>query len=153
MGDFIDIAVFAVLLSLGYFAGTLAESRHYRSIRERERRFLALPAVTARDLIEEGREVADARLVYGSVVISIDYFKRVLAGLRNVFGGEVKSYLTLIDRGRREAVLRMKEAAPDADVILNLRIETSAIGQNANRRKAVGSVEVIAYGTAVTFRK
>ncbi len=148
-----DLIVFVVLLSLGYFAGSMAESKHYRSIKKRERNFLKLPVVTARDFIEEGQEIQDARLVHGSVVISIDYFKRMLAGLRNLFGGEVKSYLTLIDRGRREAILRMKEEADGADIILNLRIETSAIGQNANRRKTVGSIEVIAYGTAVTFRK
>jgi len=148
-----DLIVFVVLLSLGYFAGTMAESRHYRSIQKRERELLKLPAVTAEDFLDEGREIEDVRLVHGSVVISIDYFKRILAGLRNIFGGEVKSYLTLIDRGRREAVLRMKEEAADADIILNLRIETSAIGQNANRRNTVGSIEVMAYGTAVKLRK
>ncbi|NOZ26019.1 MAG: YbjQ family protein [Nitrospirae bacterium] len=148
-----DLIVFVVLLSLGYFAGTMAESRHYRSIRKRERELLKLPAVTAEDFLDEGREIEDVRLVHGSVVISIDYFKRILAGLRNIFGGEVKSYLTLIDRGRREAILRMKQEAADADIILNLRIETSAIGQNANRRKTIGSIEVIAYGTAVTLKK
>ncbi len=148
-----DLIVFAVLLSLGYFAGSVAESRHYRSIKRRERELLNLPAVTAADFLDEGAEVVDARLVHGSVVISIDYFKRILAGLRNLFGGEVNSYLTLIDRARREAVLRMKEEAGGADVILNLRIETSVIGRNADRRKTVGSIEVMAYGTAVTLKR
>ena len=41
----------------------------------------------------------------------------------------------------------------DADIILNLRIETSAIGNSANRRKAIGSIEAIAYGTAITYKK
>ncbi|HEB76178.1 MAG TPA: heavy metal-binding domain-containing protein [Nitrospirae bacterium] len=148
-----DLIVFVVLLSLGYFAGSVAESRHYRSIKRRERELLNLPAVTAADFLDEGAEVVDARLVHGSVVISIDYFKRILAGLRNLFGGEVNSYLTLIDRARREAVLRMKEEAGGADVILNLRIETSVIGRNADRRKTVGSIEVMAYGTAVTLKR
>jgi len=66
---------------------------------------------------------------------------------------EVKSYETLVDRARREATLRMKEMAWDADIILNLRIETSAIGNSANRRKAIGSIEAIAYGTAITYKK
>ena len=89
----------------------------------------------------------------GSAVISIDYFKRILAGLRNIVGGEVKSYETLVDRARREATLRMKEMAWDADIILNLRIEISAIGNSANNRKAIGSIEAIAYGTAITYKK
>jgi uncharacterized protein YbjQ (UPF0145 family) len=105
---------------------------------------------------EEGflaKDIKDSELVYGSVVVSIDYFKRLLAILRNIFGGSVKSYESLVDRARREAILRLKKAAleKNADIVLNLRIETAAIGYNANRKRQVGSVEVIAYGTAVSF--
>ena len=96
-------------------------------------------------------EPARCSLVSGSVVISVDYFKRILAGLRNIFGGNVQSYETLVDRARREAVLRMKESCPDADYVLNLRLETSSIFKG--KRKQVGSVEVLAYGTAVYFQK
>ena len=90
--------------------------------------------------------------MYGSAVISIDYFKRFLASLRNIFGGTVKSYESLIDRARREALIRMKEMAGDATVIVNVRIETSTIGRSANR-KGVGCLEAIAYGTAMTLEK
>jgi uncharacterized protein YbjQ (UPF0145 family) len=65
----------------------------------------------------------------------------------------VVSYETLIDRGRREAILRMKEQTPDADIIINTRIETSVIGATANQKNAVGSIEVFAYGTAITYRQ
>ena len=61
------------------------------------------------------------------------------------------SYESLVDRARREATLRMKEAAGDAHIILNTRIETSAIGHSANQRSTVGSIEAIAYGTAITY--
>jgi uncharacterized protein YbjQ (UPF0145 family) len=88
-------------------------------------------------------------MVYGHVVISIDYFKRFLAGLRNIFGGEVSSYETILDRARREAILRMKEAAKEADIIINLRIETSTIAKSSKNQ--VGCSEVLAYGTAITF--
>lgn len=87
-------------------------------------------------------------MVYGNAVISIDYFKRFLAGLRNILGGTVKSYESLIDRARREAVLRMKAMAGDAAVIVNMRIETSNIGMTAGK-KGMGSVEAHAYGTAL----
>ncbi|MGQ0547496.1 MAG: YbjQ family protein, partial [Betaproteobacteria bacterium] len=54
-----------------------------------------------------------SRLVAGSVVIADDYFKSLLAGLYSFFGGPVRSYESLLDRARREAVLRMKaEARP-----------------------------------------
>ncbi|MEE8329503.1 MAG: heavy metal-binding domain-containing protein [Thermodesulfovibrionia bacterium] len=148
-----QLIIFVILIGLGYTAGTIAERRHYRSIEDRELRFLNLPAVTVKNVLSRDDEIFKAWLVSGNVVISIDYFKRVLAGLRNIFGGEVRAYETLIDRARREAVLRMKESAHGANIILNLRIETSAIGQSANRRKSIGSIEAIAYGTAVTLKK
>ena len=97
-------------------------------------------------------KVRSAELVYGSVVISIDYFKKILAGLRNIFGGTVKSYESLVDRARREALLRMKEMAGDATVIVNVRIETSTIARKANK-EGVGCLEAIAYGTALTLEK
>lgn len=140
-------------MTLGYFAGSYAEKKHYMSIRERERTFLGLPAVTIKNAVDTDREVAESSLVSGNVVVSIDYFKRVLAALRNVFGGRVKSLETLVDRGRREAILRMKEQMSDADIILNMRIETSVIGRSADRKNSLGSVEVLAYGTAIKYRK
>ena len=148
-----QLIIFIILISLGYVAGTIAEKRHYRLIISREKQHLKLPAVTVRKIITEDAEIENVELVYGSVVISIDYFKRILAALRNLFGGQVKSYESLVDRARREATLRMKEKALHADIILNTRIETSAIGRNANRRKSIGSIEALAYGTALTYRK
>jgi uncharacterized protein YbjQ (UPF0145 family) len=47
----------------------------------------------------------------------------------------------------------LKENAKGAEIIINLRIETSSIGQSANRRGAIGSIEALAYGTAVTLKK
>ena len=61
------------------------------------------------------------------------------------------AYETLIDRARREAILRMKEDCPQASQIINVRIETASISQNASKG-TIGSVEVLAYGTALTFR-
>ena len=147
-----DLIIFLILITVGYIAGTLAEKRHYRSIRKRENAFLNLPAVTMKSVDYPAKEVKSAQMVYGSAVISIDYFKRMLAGLRNIFGGTVKSYETLIDRARREALLRMKEMAGGATVIVNVRIETSTIGKRANK-KGVGCLEAIAYGTALTIER
>lgn len=145
-----DLILLATLIIVGYVAGTIAERRHYRSIMQREAEWLSLPAVTLKTVTYPEASVVSAELVTGSVVISIDYFKRILAGLRNIFGGTVKSYETLIDRARREAMLRMKEQAAGASMIVNVRIETATIGKNAHK-KGVGCIEAIAYGTAVTI--
>jgi uncharacterized protein YbjQ (UPF0145 family) len=148
----IDLIVFLSLLAVGYGAGTWAEKRHYRSIFQREAALIHLPAVTLKSVAVPEERIRSARLVVGSAVISVDYFKRILAGLRNIFGGKVKSYESLIDRARREALLRMKEMAGDATVIVNVRIETSAIGKQS-KRKNIGCLEAVAYGTALTVEQ
>jgi uncharacterized protein YbjQ (UPF0145 family) len=142
MGDLIYLII---LIGVGYFIGTQVEKKHYKSIKEREAKFLYLPVVSSENLVEE-RVVNEARLIYGNAVISTDYFKLILAGLRNLLGGEVSAFETLLDRSRREAILRLKEKAQGADIILNLRVETCRISQ-------AGSTEVLAYGTAVYYKK
>ncbi|PLX80423.1 MAG: hypothetical protein C0616_08445 [Desulfuromonas sp.] len=150
----LDLLIFLVLLALGYTAGSMAEKRHYRSIHEREMELIKLPVVTAEGRFPPGK-VKESFMVSGNAVISIDYFKRLLAILRNIFGGRVKSYESLVDRARREAILRMKEEAKarGGGMVLNLRLETSTIGRSANQKKQVGSVEALAYGTAVVFNR
>lgn len=145
----LNLAVPLILIIVALITGSAIEKRHYRSIHRRERALEAVPLLNTRTYPVD-RPVAEARLVTGTVVISYDYFKRFLAGLRLIFGGEVKSYVGLIDRGRREAVLRMREKSPDADLIINLRTETSSISKG-RRKRGLGTVEVIAYGTAIWY--
>ncbi len=148
----VELAILIGLIAVGYFAGSAAERHHYRSIAEREEAFLHLPAITFKSSETLG-DVAESRLVTGCAVISVDYFKRILAGLRALVGGRVKSYESLIDRARREAVLRMKEADPTADIIVNTRIETSSISKGPTNRESVGTIEALAYGTAIHLKK
>lgn len=147
-----QLVIFIILLIVGFSAGTIAEKRHYRSIRKREEKFLKLPAVNIKQAFDPA-EVEKGWMVTGSVVVSIDYFKKFLAGLKGLFGGRIGAYETLVDRGRREAVLRMKQMAHDADMIVNLRIETSSISSNAAKKNAVGTIEVLAYGTAIRLNR
>lgn len=144
----LEILIWLVLILLGYFFGKRAEKKHYASIRQREKALLRLPATTSKFPMDVSLPMIErSQLVTGSVVISIDYFKRILAMLRAIVGGPVQSYETLLDRARREAILRMKESCPDADQIINVRLETSSISNGA--AKSIGSVEIIAYGTAI----
>ncbi len=148
----LGLGTFLVLSIVGLVAGRVIEERHYKSIREREKRTLGLPAVPSRAW-NPARPVAEARLVCGSVVMAADYFRSFLAGLRNLVGGRVTSFETMLDRGRREAVLRMKEEFPEADVIVNVRLETSTLGveQAGRRGNALGTLELLAYGTAIRY--
>lgn len=145
----IDVAIFLSLLISGYLFGQFFERRHYRSIIEREKNTLNFPLLTLKTAPSDLKR-CDVALVTGNVVVSVDYFKRFLAGLRAIVGGRVKSYESLVDRARREAILRMKEQAMagGALVVTNVRIETSSISKGQG--KAIGSIEVLAYGTAIS---
>ena len=147
----IELILFIVLMISGYVVGQSLEKAHYRSIRKRELVLNQLPAIATRKLPEE-LAPCETRLVSGNVVISVDYFKKFVAALRILVGGRVTSFESLIDRARREAILRMKAEAKalGADYVFNIKMETSSISKG--QRDTVGSVEVLAYGTAVIQR-
>lgn len=146
----INLGVPLLLLILAYVVGVTVERKHYASIREREEALRSLPTVTFRQPPADWT-VTGATLVTGSVVVSVDYFKRFLAGLRMIFGGRLGAYETLMDRGRREALLRMREAASSQgfDAVINVRLETSALARARGDGKGSAGVEVLAFGTAV----
>lgn len=145
-----DLILFGVMLLLGFVFGQIAEKRHFRSIIQREQELRDILCFSERKIPEQGP--IDAALVSGSVVISVDFFKRFVANLRNFIGGRVSAYESLLERARREAILRMKTEARarGATSVWNIRLETASISKNATQ--GIGAVEVIAYGTAVTPR-
>jgi len=150
--DLLRLGVVTLFLLAIYFVGSGIERRHYRSIRESELRWRNLPAVTFRNL-PDGWLVDDATLLCGNVVISVDYFKRFLAGLRMLFGGRVKSYESLLDRARREALIRLKVETVERGyhALLNVRLETARLA-NGRGNSGIAGVEVLAYGTALKLR-
>lgn len=139
-----------LLLLLAFIVGNILEKRHYASILQREAELAHIVVVASRFAPDE---FGGQFLVRGSVVVSSDYFRRMLAGFRQIFGGNVKSYESLLDRGRREALLRMKEqaAAQGGNAVFNVKIETSSLSQADKGSGALGTIEVLAYGTAGTL--
>lgn len=87
--------------------------------------------------------VAHFGIVSGSTVRAKHAGKDILAGFKNIFGGEIKGYTELMNESRQEATQRMVALAKKmgANAIVNVRYETSAI--------TIGTAEVYAYGTAV----
>ena len=135
------------LLALALYAGWRIRRRHYASIRAREKQLCRLPAVTFRR-IPDAWAVDDMGVVAGSVAVSLDSGQRVIAALRALAGGRVASYETLLDRARREAILRCKEVARRRGfhAVVNLRLETT-------RLPAGAGVEVLAVGTGLELRR
>jgi uncharacterized protein YbjQ (UPF0145 family) len=149
-----DLAVPLLLLVVGYFAGTMAEQSHYKSIRVRELRLRRMPTTNLKKPPPHWR-VEKVALVAGSTVISVDYFKRFLAQLRGFVGGRVRSYESLLDRARRESVLRMKEEAAKQgfDAVINVRLESSNIASPMRNDRGTAGVEVLAFGTALKLAR
>ena len=143
----IGIAVPLVLILVGKVVGSTLERRHFESIAVREAAFADQPALSTKTAAAP-EAIRSATLAVGSVVVSVDHFKRFVSGFRMLVGGEVRSYATLIDRARREAILRMKESQPSAHAYLNTRLETSTISSTSGD-DGTGTIEVVAYGTAV----
>lgn len=145
----IQLIIFLGLLGVGYFVGVHYEKKHYADIRLREKRTLHVPIMSfgAKTALPQAN---DAALFTGSVVISSDYFKTFTATLVNIIGGRIVVYESLLDRGRREALLRMKEDAIawGATQVINVRFETSNISE-ANNQNSMVAIEVMAYGTGI----
>lgn len=84
-------------------------------------------------------------LVQGSSVRAKHVGRDIAAGLKNIFGGELKGYTELLQESRKEAMSRMIEQAESigANAILNIRFSTSSV--------AAGAAELFIYGTAVVL--
>lgn len=93
-----------------------------------------------------GRKIIEhLGIVQGSTVRAKHVGRDIMAGLKNIFGGELKGYTELLQESRDEALERLKEQARavNANAVLNIRFSTSSITQGAS--------EILAYGTAVVL--
>ncbi|AVK84856.1 hypothetical protein C3943_15490 [Lysinibacillus sp. B2A1] len=95
-----------------------------------------------------GKEVVETiGLVKGNSVQSRNIGRDMMAGLRNIVGGEMKEYAEMLVRSREIATNAMEEEAKKlgADAIVGVRFSTSSVMD--------GTSEVLAYGTAVKLKK
>jgi len=95
------------------------------------------------ELIPGKRVVAHLGIVQGSTVRAKHVGKDIFASLKNIVGGELRSYTELMQEARTEATDRMIREAESvgANAVLNVRFATTSI--------AVGAAEILAYGSAV----
>lgn len=147
-------AIPLVLLIVALMTGRIIESTHLRSLAEREAALNDI-GISNLDPDIDPRTVQVVGYVDGQAVIAADRFKIFLTSYRKIFGGEMKSLVSVMARARREAIVRMLEdaRARGADQVWNLRVETSAIGQGNGARLNAANAEVHAYGTAVKLRR
>lgn len=152
MSELIGLGITVGMLLVTFLIGRAVERAHFRSILRREEKGKELPVTNLRQL-PAGHRPVESRLCLGHVVIASDYFKSFAAGLKKLIGGRLRTFETLLERARREALLRMKQKALEmgADIVLNVRVETATLGRAAGN-KGLSMVEIVAFGTAVRFR-
>jgi len=140
-GLIIQIVIFAILFSVGFGFGRYNERKHLQYLDKQEQR-LAYIRVNNSRFIES---TFPGHMISSNVVISHDYFKYAIANVQNMLGGRLTSYESVVERARREAIIRLKLEAEKmgADQIMGIRLSTTELGMQG------GMVEVFAYGTAI----
>ncbi|QXW26740.1 YbjQ family protein [Acinetobacter johnsonii] len=135
------VLVFVILFTVGWTFGRHAERKHLNELEVQEKRLAYIRIDNNRFQTSENF----GQMVSSNVVISHDYFKYVIANIQNFFGGRLTSYESIVDRARREAVVRLKLEAEKmgATHIMGLRLSTTELGMQG------GMIEVFAYGTAI----
>lgn len=140
-GLIFKIAITLVLFFIGWGFGRFIEQKHLKELLENEQRLSHIGIDTNKFQTSDFQ----GQLISSNVVISHDYFKYIIAQIQNFFGGRLTTYESVVDRTRREAIVRLKQQAENlgAKKIMGLRLSTTELGMQG------GMVEVFAYGTAI----
>lgn len=143
-----EILITLTLLGIGAYFGTQAQKKHIETLNQKEAD-LSHILVTNIKTIPNGFHSPE--LVTGSTVIAFDYFRRFIAGFVMLVGGKITMYEAMLDRARRQALVRLLEEAEQsgARAVYNIRFEFSRIGASGGKAQVGGGAELLAYGTAV----
>lgn len=147
-----DLLLLIFILGFTYMTGSIIEKNHFKKIKKREIALIRKPVINfgSTNWKIKNKKILKTELVTGEVVISGDYFKNFAASLKNFFGGRLTTFESIMDRARREAILRMREKAVGANCIVNTKIE-SVMLNDINTNQTVPQCAIIAYGTAITY--
>lgn len=146
MEALIGIAIWVVptlfFIFLGLGVGTWTEKRHFRNLNDREQQASGMVESQSKLFIEpysvSGGQ-APPMLICAETAVASDYFKNFLSAFRKFFGGEMRSYNSLMERARRETLMRLKEQARAGgyNAICNVRLEPADVGGTMNKKAAV----------------
>ena len=123
----------ALAIVFGYLVGRRTERRHLADLDAREAALTHVHLENLKSPTSVLTGSATPELVSGEVVVASDAFKTWASQLRNVFGGEARNFTRLYLRARREATVRMLEAAhaKGFNAVCNVRYGGADVGGNA----------------------
>ena len=151
--DMIDIILLIIILSVIYMIGSIIEKNHFKKLKKEEVEYIKLPAggFGCKNW-SSNKQIKDVGIVCGEAAIGCDYFKMFVSNLKSFFGGRLTSVESVLDRARREAIVRMKEKAKKigANVIINVKIESTMLNE-CEQKNMLPQCLVIAYGTAIKY--
>jgi len=132
----------------GWLLASWFERRHLRSLSAREAPLQHIRINTSKH--HASCEPEACTLLIGSVVVAHDYFRTLIIAIRRLIGGNISPYERLVQRGRREALIRLKEEADlcGVDKIINIRFGTTAISG-----RFLHAIEMVAYGTGIRTQR
>ena len=152
------VAIFYIVVPIAglvfwWAIGHFTERKHLRSLAEREAAVGDFAVTSLKTPVGcAASQAAPPTLVCGEAVVASDHFKSWVFGLKNIVGGESKTFTRLFERARREALLRMiaEAKAGGYNAICNVRFESVDIGGNASRpaKKNMNMAVCQAFGTA-----
>ena len=150
--DFLSYALTPIMLLGAWITGGILERRNLKNLLLLESGSRGMLTLTIEDLPPDWH-VESCELVMGNVVISQDYFKRFAASIKGIFGGNIRVLEPLLERARREALIRMKGVAHARgyDTIINVRIETATLARGRADGTGTAGVEILAFGTAISL--
>jgi uncharacterized protein YbjQ (UPF0145 family) len=128
----------------GWLIATWFEHRHNKDMARRE---ISLQDIHLNNFKRPPAcEPEQTTMLIGSVVIAHDYFRTLTIAIRKLIGGNIQPYERLVTRGRREALIRLREEASmrKLDTVINVRFTSSLVSG-----KFLSAVELVAYGTGV----
>ena len=150
------VGLFLLIQLLGFLTlsavNVISERRHEQDLDRREAAIGHFP-IFATNKVPVGFNAHQSQLVTGNVVLGSGHLKQFLASFRTLVGGEMRGYQRVLDRGRREAQLRMVEEAQrlgeeaqrlGATTVINVRFESANVG---NGNQAIS--EIFCYGTMI----
>jgi uncharacterized protein YbjQ (UPF0145 family) len=142
-------------IGLGFFVGGAIERSHFRGLDRREGEHAGFLITQLKSYPGAVAGPSPPTMLCGEAVISSDYLKTWLASIRKIFGGEMRSYQSLLVRARREALLRIIEEARRLgyNAVCNVRYASTDIGGGAKRRNRAVMVTILASATAYHYRQ
>ncbi|HMO14133.1 MAG TPA: heavy metal-binding domain-containing protein [Pirellulaceae bacterium] len=146
----VGVSIGLLLLVAAFALGGYVDRKHLANLAERERLCQSIQLSQSQHFFSPHFGGSPPQIVTAETVVANNHFKRFLASWRKFFGGEIKSFHVLVERARRETLMRLVENAQQQgfNALCNVRLDSVDIGGNTT---AQGMSCICILGTATAY--